>query len=148
MTMRHGDAQQGTVTIWLLGLLTLVLLLGGVSLDLWRAFDAWRGVSSVADAAATAGASGIDTEHLYATDQVRLDPAAARRRARASLTRNRDAVDDAAITVTPDGTAVTVTTTRRLQLTLLSVLSGELDARTVGASATVEPREQGVGGRP
>lgn len=134
----------GTVTVLLLGILMLVLSLGGLSIELWRAFDAWRAVSAAADAAAVAGASGVDREHLRATDQVRLDPDAARRRAAANLARHEQSVDDATITVARDGSAITVTTTRRLTPHLLGLLGGDLDGRTVAAEATVAPQEGAV----
>ncbi|MGH9030897.1 MAG: pilus assembly protein TadG-related protein, partial [Acidimicrobiia bacterium] len=48
------------MTVWMLGLCLMLLLLGGISLDLWRAFSERRALASAADAAAIAGASALD----------------------------------------------------------------------------------------
>ena len=61
MTARSGlRAQRGTITLWLLGLCVLLLPLGGLGLDLGRAFATRRSLSAAADAAALAGAGAID----------------------------------------------------------------------------------------
>jgi hypothetical protein len=66
-------AERGTVTLWVLGLCVCVLFLGGLSLDLWRAVGERRALSAMADAAAAAGANGIDEAALRA-GRVELDP--------------------------------------------------------------------------
>lgn len=132
------SAERGTVTVWMLGMLIMVLFLGGLSLDLWRAFDARRAVAGIVDAAALAGASGIDEAHLRAANHVRLDPELAHDLAAANLASHSGTVDAASITVAPDGSAVTVEATRELRFTLLRL--GGLDTGTVGAQATSPPR--------
>ena len=51
----------------------LLLLLGGVSLDLWAAASVRARLAAVADDAATAGATALDDGALRA-GEVRLDP--------------------------------------------------------------------------
>jgi Flp pilus assembly protein TadG len=52
--------ESGTITLWMLGLCLMLFLLGGISLDLWRAFSERRSLAATADAAAVAGASALD----------------------------------------------------------------------------------------
>src|SRR5262249_58537400 len=69
----------------MLGLCLMLLLPGGISLDLWRAFPERRSLAAAADAAAVAGASALDEAAYRGSGAVRLVPADARRRALASL---------------------------------------------------------------
>src|SRR5262249_60080887 len=81
-----GDrGESGTTTLWMLGLCLMLFLLGGVSLDLWRAFSERRSLAAAADAAAVAGASALDEAAYRSSGAVRLVPSDARRRAQASL---------------------------------------------------------------
>ena len=81
--------ESGTITLWMLGLCLMLFLLGGISLDLWRAFSERRSLAASADAAAVAGASALDEAAYRSTGAVRLVPADAQRRARASLAKLR-----------------------------------------------------------
>ena len=56
----RGRDDRGFLTIWLLGLCLLLLVLGGVSLDLWRVFSERQALAGLADSAALAGAGGLD----------------------------------------------------------------------------------------
>ena len=91
-TAGHADPRHdsGMVTLWLLGLCVLLLTLGGMSLDLWRAFSERRALMNAADAAALAGASAIDEARYRATGELVLVPGAAMDRARASLAAQGD----------------------------------------------------------
>jgi Flp pilus assembly protein TadG len=77
--------ESGTITIWILGLCLMLFLLGGISLDLWRAFSERRALAAAADAAAIAGASALDEATYRQSGTVRLVPADAERRAADSL---------------------------------------------------------------
>lgn len=136
---RRLDEEHGTALAWLLGLLIMVLALGGISLDLWRAFSDRRVVAGVVDAAAIAGASGLDEEHLRTTGEARLDPWAARQRAARVLALHGDAVQDPSIFVAPDGSSITVTGSREVSLTLTKLVD-PLGSHRVGAQATSGPR--------
>jgi len=74
--VRRDD--RGFITLWVLGLTVAVLFLGGLGVDLWRAIAVRREVSAMADAAATAGANGLDESALRG-GRLEVDPARARR---------------------------------------------------------------------
>jgi Flp pilus assembly protein TadG len=63
----------------------MLFVVGGISLDLWRAFSERRSLAAATDAAAVAGASALDVAAYRQGNVVRLDRAEAERRARASL---------------------------------------------------------------
>ncbi len=137
---RYGG-EAGTLTIWMLGLLFLVLSLGGLSLDLWRAFDTRRAVAGIVDAASIAGAGGVDQAHLRTTGRTRLDPDLAYDLAADRLAAHADTIEHPAVTIAPDRSTITVTATRQVEFTLLRVLLPELQGKRVGARATSSPRE-------
>ena len=130
--------QEGFITIWLLGLCVALLFLGGISLDLWRAFSARRALASVADAAAIAGASGIDRARFDSANELVLDPGLARSLALDSFrSQNRGTVTDVPrIDASPD--RITVTVTGQVDYTLLRIF---LDDRafTIIVDATAAP---------
>ena len=139
MTPRPGSrAQRGTITLWLLGLCVLLLPLGGLGLDLGRAFSTRRSLGAAADAAALAGAGALDVAAYRADGTVRLDPARAETRARRSVAEqlDDDAVRQARVRVEVD--TVTVEVAGDVDLTLLRLLRGA-EPFTVEASATARP---------
>lgn len=58
----------------MLGLGVAILLLGGISFDLWRLIGERRELSALADSAAIAATSGIDVEYFRVHGVSRLDP--------------------------------------------------------------------------
>jgi Flp pilus assembly protein TadG len=128
--------ESGTITLWMLGLCLMLFLLGGISLDLWRAFSERRSLAASADAAAVAGASALDEAAYRSTGAVRLVPADAQRRARASLADQLDrrALRDARIDATED--TVIVTVGGSVDFSLLQIVApGDEFAITVHATA-------------
>ena len=81
---RRGRDQHGMITLWILGLTISVMFLGGLGLDLWRAIAVRREVSVMADAAATAGANGLD-ENALRGGELQLDDARVRQLVAAEL---------------------------------------------------------------
>jgi Flp pilus assembly protein TadG len=130
--------EDGTTTIWMLGLCVAVLFLGGLSLDLWRTVAVRRELSGMADAAATAAANGLDETQLRA-GTVQLDAARARAIANEILARDDRASEltDASIDVT--GNRVVVTLVDDVPFSLLSIFAGG-DAFTVSATAEATPQ--------
>jgi len=129
-------ADSGTTTLWMLGLCLMLFLLGGISLDLWRAFSERRSLAATADAAAVAGASALDEPAYRSTGAVRLVPADARRRAQASLAEQLDrrALRDARVEATEEEVSVVVGGT--VEFSLLQIASpGDEFAITVHATA-------------
>ena len=129
-------AESGTTTLWMLGLCLMLFLLGGISLDLWRAFSERRSLAATADAAAVAGASALDEAAYRSSGAVRLVPADARRRAEASLADQLDrrALRDARVDATEEEVRVVVGGSVAFSL-LQMVAPGDEFAITVHATA-------------
>jgi len=113
------SGERGTTTFWMLGLCLMLLFLGGISLDLWRAFGTRHTVAGEADAAAIAGASGIDEGYFRTTGEVRIDPARARETALENLRQQDDADRYTRVEVDVEDAQVVVTLSRRVDFTLL-----------------------------
>ena len=136
-----GRDERGTVTLWILGLCLCVLFLGGLSVDLWRGIALRRDLQASADAAAIAGADGLDEQSLR-DGGAALDPDLVQRRATDTLAAQSGAtrVDDAQVDV--DGNAVTVRLRGHVHTSLLGVFLG--DRRfDIAVRATAEPRRLG-----
>ena len=132
------SAERGTITLWILGLCVLLLPLGGLGLDLGRAFSARRSLSATADAAALAGAGALDIAAYRADGSVRLDPTRAEARARRSVAEQLDADAVRAVRVHVEADTITVEVEGDVELTLLRLLRGA-EPFTVTASATARP---------
>jgi len=122
--------------LWLLGLCLLLFALGGISLDLWRAFSERRALAATADAAALAGASVIDEDRYRATGEVVLVPGAAAQRAREDIVGQPDRRAFSSADVRVVGDAVTVVVHGHVDFTLLRLLQPGDFAVTVTATAT------------
>jgi Putative Flp pilus-assembly TadE/G-like len=135
--------ERGSITVWLLGLTVLLLFAGGLSLDLWRAVSARQFLANAADAAAIAGATGIDNARFRATGEVVLDPDVAGRRARDSLAHQGGVLmaRPPAIEVVPDPPLVAVVLTGQVRLTLLRALLPDQPPLTIRVRAVSAPRE-------
>lgn len=132
--------EDGTLVLWFLGLCLLLLTIAGLGIDLWRGFSERRALVGIADAAAFAGASGIDEAHFRTTGVVRLEPSRARSLARRSVAAQSDdrSLVAAAVTVDPAASAVTVVVSGEVPLTLLRLLT--LEPLEVTAVATAQPQ--------
>lgn len=69
------DRDRGSVQLFMLGLGVAILLLGGISFDLWRLIGERRELAALADSAAIAATSGIDADFFRDQGVSRLDPA-------------------------------------------------------------------------
>jgi Flp pilus assembly protein TadG len=123
----------------MLGLCLMLFLLGGISLDLWRAFSERRSLAATADAAAVAGASALDEAAYRSSGAVRLVPADARRRAQASLADQLDrrALRDARVEATED--EVTVVVGGSVAFSLLQIAAPG-DEFAISVRATAQPQ--------
>jgi Flp pilus assembly protein TadG len=130
--------QRGTITIWVLGLCVALLFLGGLGADFWHAIAVRRELSATADAAATAGANGLDEQQLRAGN-IEIDPA--RARALAGGVIEQEAPHDASASVDVMGNEVAVTLRARVHFTLLGIfMRGGGFAVTLRAAARPEER--------
>lgn len=136
MTPARDEA--GTITLWMLGLCVVLLFLGGLSIDLWRAFSERRDLAGAVDSAAIAGASAIDAEHFRATGEVVLDARGAAGAACAYLRELPRPVGCDGIAVTPE--LIEVRATRQVAFTFLKVLLPDQAPLTIDVAARVEPR--------
>ena len=78
------------MTLLGIGLSAMLLFVGGFSLDLWRAHSERRSLAELADAAAAAGANGIDTAAYRSTGELVLDPGLAEQLAWESIAGQAD----------------------------------------------------------
>jgi len=138
--MRSGARDEhGMITLWVLGLCVAVLFLGGIGLDFWRAIAVRREISVMADAAATAGANGLDEPALRGGALV-LDDARVRQLAAAELAQypeSRKLRDEQLVIVNGQ---VVVTLREDVHFSLLGIFMGG-DSFTVQARAIAQPRE-------
>ena len=132
-------AQRGQVTFLGIGLAIGLLMVGGISVDLWRVLTARRALAEVADAAAAAGANAVDVAHYRRSGQLRLDPELAVALAEWSLA--GQVHPDGRPTVTlldADTDQVTVALERDVELSLLRMFLLDEPIR-VGVAAEAVP---------
>jgi len=130
--MNHGQQPQtrragerGTMTLLGIGLSVMLLFVGGFSLDLWRAHSERRALAEMADAAAAAGANGIDTAVYRSTGDLVLDPGLAEQLAWDSINGQVDRralVGAPQVGASPD--VIVVQVEGEVEMTLLRALSG------------------------
>ncbi len=136
---RPGEA--GQVTFFGVGMVIVLLFVGGISVDLWRVFSERRALAEMADAAAAAGANGVDVDRYRVSGVVVLDPALATDLAWESLAGQSDvrSVSERPV-VAADEALVEVVVRGEVEMTLLSIfMTGEPFAVTVRAVAAPTP---------
>lgn len=128
------------MSLWILGLGLLLLMLGGLSVDLWRLMAERRELVAVADAAAAAAASGIDEEVWRSNGELLLDPVLALERADRVIVSQPVPVDRPGgwFQVDPTGRGVIVVLEREAELTLLRLARPE--PVVLRASGRAEPQ--------
>lgn len=136
--------EHGTFTIWAIGLCLTLFMLGGISVDLWRAFDARRSLNEIADTAARSGASEIDVRERQLYGDVTIDPVQARAASENSIAENSSiqSIHISSSTVTVDSTnnEVNVEIHSTFSFFLLRMLPGASDADIV-SKASARPFE-------
>jgi hypothetical protein len=115
-----------------------VLFLGGIGLDFWRAIAVRRQVSVMADAAATAGANGLD-EAVLRGGRLQLDEPRVRELVASELAEYPEARKLRVTKVTVTGQRVVVTLSEDVHFSLLGIFMGG-GRFTVEAHAIAEPR--------
>ncbi len=139
-------SERGSATMWMIGLSMLLLVLGGLSMDLWRVLAERRLLASVADSAAVAAASALDLavyrdgESPGGGGQVRLDPTEATRRALLAIDLSDVDLRSWPLVQFSDGdTRVEITLDSEVEFGLLKLLLGDRAfsvAATASATAT------------
>ncbi len=138
---RRGE--RGQITIFGVGLVMMILIVGGISLDLWRVVAQHRALGEVADAAAAAGSNGVDIEHYRRTGEVLLDVELARSLVEWSLV-NQDrpsSFAEASVRRVEPG-RITVVVNGRVEFSLLSLIAPG-DGIDVAVEASASPHQSG-----
>lgn len=139
---RSARTDDGSVTLWTLGAVLLVLVLGGLTFDLNAGFSARRTLAAAADSAAQAGANALDVA-AYRHDGTRqLDPTLAEQLATESLN-SQGLTQLTGQTITADTQSVAVTLEADVDLGLLRIF-GDGEPLRVRVTATGAPRAQGA----
>jgi Flp pilus assembly protein TadG len=139
---RPRPDEGGFAILWILGLTLVVMALGGVSVDLWRGFTERRSIAEIADAAAHAGASGIDEGVYRDTGQVVLDAGPNGRAvqlAQQNLASQADKRSLTAWSVSATPQQVTVQVAGDVHLSLLGIFTGDQHL-PLHVTAVAEPR--------
>jgi Flp pilus assembly protein TadG len=131
--------EHGMITLWILGLTISIMFLGGIGVDLWRAIAVRREVSMMADAAASAGANGLDESALRG-NTLQLDEPRVRQLVAAELAEYPGSGRLIAEEVTVVGAQVNVTLRENVPFSLLGIFMGR-GRFVVQASATATPQE-------
>jgi hypothetical protein len=128
--------------VFILFVALLVLLVGGVAVDLWRVVATHRRVAGLVDGAAIAGATAVDEERLYSDPDLEpwLDEQEAVARACDYLVRNGvDLTCPGEVEVAVGTFEITVAFERGVEVTLLRLLSlagGSVEPIAVGSTST------------
>ena len=126
MTERGAHRRdRGSITLWCLGLCILILSIGAVTIDVWRTFSARRALASTADAAAQAGANGIDVDHFRATGIIQLDPDRAEQLANVTIAHQQDTPGIIRTQAVATTERITVVVEGRVNLGLLGLFADE-----------------------
>ena len=136
---RRLAGDRGSVTVWTLGMVLVVLFLGAISFDLWSGFSTRRQYAGAADQAAQAGANALDETLFRSTGERRLDPQRAKSLALDNLAAQelRDVTD---VAIDASAEQVTVELTATVDVGLLRIFGGG-DPLVVHVRAVGQPRE-------
>ncbi|MBT8212223.1 MAG: hypothetical protein KJN71_03655 [Acidimicrobiia bacterium] len=139
--LEHDDGFSMPVVIWIIAM--IILLLGGVSVDLWRVLGEYRTVAGVVDGASIAGATAVDLDQLRSNpgQPPVLDVDVAFDRACNYLVEHASVSScfSTDVAIMPTASSVTVTVTRDVDLTLLQGLnafSGPTDTSPIRVTAS------------
>ena len=137
--MSRAGSDRGSVTVWTLGMVLVVMFLGAISFDLWSGFSSRRNLAAAADQAAQAGANGLDETLFRSTGERRLDPNRAEALADQSLAaQGLDGLTS--VVVDADTDRIIVELTADVDVGLLRIFGGG-DPLVVHVRAVGQPRE-------
>ncbi len=138
-----GRDEGGHVTFFGVGMVVVLLFVAGFSVDLWRAFSERRALAEMADAAAAAGANGIDTGWYRSTGEVRLEPALAIDIAWQSVEAQTDRRSlSEAPRIAADTEVIEVVVAGEVEMTLLALFMPD-EPFVVTVRAVAAPRQTG-----
>ena len=132
-------SDRGSVTVWTLGMVLVVLFLGAISLDLWSVFSTRRQYAGAADQAAQAGANALDAALYRSTGERKLDPQLAETLAAENLAaQSLSNVSNVVIDANTDQVVVELTAT--VDVGLLRIF-GDGEPLVVHVRSVGQPRE-------
>ncbi len=140
--------QQGSATVFGLGLVIMIFLVGGLSIDLWRVIAERQDLVQKADSAAAAGANQIDIAEYRLNGILILDEAAASEAAQQILgqptTWDFTVVNGGVETRDADGLAddMVVELAREVEFALLGILS-PTNSVTITVESVASPQSTG-----
>jgi len=136
------SSERGSVSIWIIMWMLCILFIAGFGLDLWRGIAVRRSLAEQADAAASAGANGIDLDIFRDTGDVVVDPRLAEALAVENLSAQGEAglIDDAVVSVDPATQEVSVTLSGTVEFTLIRIFMTGEPPLAVDVTATAAPR--------
>jgi Flp pilus assembly protein TadG len=143
-----GAGERGEAAVlWCLLAALLLLPMAGISVDLWRAISVQRTLQAAAEAAAAAGAQGLDVATYRARGCVALSPGLAGELARQEVARQYGLgqLSRATVAVAPGGASVSVVLEQSVPLLLLRVVEGD---RPLVVAASATGRALASGGSP
>lgn len=145
--MRANDvrfSENGTFTVWALCLCLILFLICGISIDVWRAFDARRALVEIADTAARSGASEIDVRERQLYGRAVLSSDNARSATLESIDENATissvTIDSTTIDVDVPNNEINVEIHSTFSFFLLRMLPDASDT-DIAARATARPFE-------
>lgn len=133
------SSERGSITLWLLGLCVVLLFVGGLALDLWRALAERQALAGAADAAVAAASAELDEDAFRTDGTVVLDPEAARRRAREEAAERLSDPQGHVLEASATAEQVRVRVGTELDLTLLMLLRPTADPLRVEVDAAAAP---------
>ena len=137
--MNRPTRDEGSITVWTLGMVLIVMFLGAISFDLWSGFATRRDYAGAVDQAAQAGANALNQDHFRATGERKLDPVRAEQLASENLaTHGLANLTDVLIDATADEVVVEVTGV--VDVGLLRIFGGG-DPLVVHVRSVGQPRE-------
>lgn len=139
MSRTRIRCDRGSVTVWTLGMVLIVMFVGALSFDLWSSFSTRRQYAGAADQAAQAGANALDESLFRSTGDRKLNPQLAETLAAENLAaQNLDGVTDVVIDANADQLVVELT--GAVDVGLLRIFGGG-DPLVVHVRAVGQPRE-------
>jgi len=136
-----NERDHGTITLWTLGMVLVVLFIGWLGIGLWTAYAERRELAAAADQAAQAGATALDTATFRTTGARVLQPDLAENRAWNSLAeQDLGAITAAVVNATTD--QITIVLESDVDNGLLSLFGGDDEPLHVRVTAIARPREE------
>ena len=129
--------ERGSITLWMVGMVLVVFLVGGIAIDLWRGLAAHQRLAAVVDAAAVAAGSGIDETTWREQGLLRLDPVRVQERLALAAGAQGTPAMTLDVVTAADGSSAVVSGSASVELTLLRLVVD--DSLELSATATASP---------